>query len=105
MGVQQLGRGDLADFGDIDRSLASSTPLWLYILREAEVFANGETLGPVGGRIVAEVFLGALQADRAGFLRSNPNWRPTLPVADRERGFQMTDLLTLAGVDPTSRGE
>src|SRR5262249_33712061 len=30
-------------------------PLWYYILREAEVLGRGERLGPVGGRIVAEV--------------------------------------------------
>lgn len=105
MGVERLGRDDLRDFGDVDRTLAESTPLWLYILREAEVMANGAHLGPVGGRIVAEVFLGALQSDPAGFMRNQRGWSPTLPVADQSKGFQMTDLLTIAGVDPTTRGE
>ena len=30
------------------------TPLWYYILREADVCEGGHRLGPVGGRIVAE---------------------------------------------------
>lgn len=105
MGVDRLSRGDLADFGSVDSSLATSTPLWLYILREAEIMASGEHLGPVGGRIVAEVFLGALQSDRSGFMRTQPRWRPTLPVEDESNGFQMTDLLRIAAVDPTTRGE
>ena len=39
------------------------TPLWFYILKEAEIRGRGETLGPVGGRIVAEVLVGLLQRD------------------------------------------
>lgn len=39
------------------------TPLWYYILHEAEVQGYGQRLGDVGGRIVAEVFIGLLQAD------------------------------------------
>ena len=31
------------------------TPLWLYILKEAEALEDGNRLGPVGGRIVGEV--------------------------------------------------
>jgi hypothetical protein len=38
-----------------------ATPLWYYTLKEAEVLAKGERLGPVGSRIVAEVFVGLLQ--------------------------------------------
>jgi hypothetical protein len=36
------------------------TPLWYYVLKEAEVVENGERLGPLGGRIVAEVILGGI---------------------------------------------
>ena len=38
--------------------LHKRTPLWFYVLREAQVQAGGEHLGPVGGRIVAEVIIG-----------------------------------------------
>jgi hypothetical protein len=37
--------------------MEKSTPLWLYILKKAEIMENGLRLGPVGGRIVGEVFL------------------------------------------------
>ena len=48
-----------------------STPLWYYVLKEAEVVADGLHLGPVGGRIVAEVFVGLL-ADRPELVPRSP---------------------------------
>jgi hypothetical protein len=50
----------LRDLRSYRLNLDESTPLWLYVLREAEVIAGGRTLGPVGGRIVGEVFIGLL---------------------------------------------
>jgi hypothetical protein len=80
-----------------------STPLWYYILKEAEV-AGGARLAGVGARIIGEVFIGLLQLDPNSYLARNPRWRPTLP--SRTRGaFTMVDFLTLAGVDPASRGQ
>ena len=68
--------------------------------------AGGLHLGPVGGRIVGEVFIGLLQLDSDSYL-SEPRWRPTLPTTTgRVTGdFRMIDFLTFAGVDPTSRGQ
>lgn len=78
--------------------LHEHTPLWYYILKEAEVFSQGRTLGPVGGRIVTEVFIGLLLADPTCFLNIDPNWKP---VAHRfgcvKKGkFTMADLVTFA---------
>jgi hypothetical protein len=36
------------------------TPLWYYILKEAELLGNGERLGPLGSRLVAEVICGGI---------------------------------------------
>jgi hypothetical protein len=52
------------------------TPLWYYILREADVCAGGHRLGPVGGRIVADVLVGLIDADETSFRWSNQEWRP-----------------------------
>jgi hypothetical protein len=53
-----------------------ATPLWYYILAEAQVKRQGRKLGPVGGRIVAEVFLGLLAGDPASYLSVDPDWKP-----------------------------
>ena len=46
------------------RVAAEKTPLWYYVLREAMVTQNGNQLGPLGGRIVAETFVRMLKRDR-----------------------------------------
>jgi hypothetical protein len=75
---------------------ALETPLWYYILREAELRHGGEHLGQVGGRIVAEVLLGAMMADPTSYLGAKPDWKPVLP-SSQPRTFRMADLLTFAG--------
>ncbi len=55
------------------------TPLWLYVLKEAEALEDGDRLGPVGGRIVGEVLVGIIDADPESFRSVDPSWRPTLP--------------------------
>lgn len=47
MKVPVLTRADLHDAGD--QGLDRRTPLWFYVLREADVVADGRHLGPVGG--------------------------------------------------------
>ena len=73
------------------------TPLWYYILRESVVRTRGERLGEVGGRIVAEVLLGLIDADAGSYRSVNPDWQPILPSA-REGTFTMADLLRFAAV-------
>ena len=45
------------------------TPLWYYLLCEAAHCSEGAHLGPVAGRIVAEVLAGLLQGDPTSFVR------------------------------------
>lgn len=71
-------------------------PLWFYILKEAELSYAGQRLGPVGGRIVAEVILGILDMDRDSYLSVNPFWRPTAPVAPILGQFRTGDFLKFA---------
>ncbi len=106
MGEVSLGASNLRDIESIAPRLSGNTPLWLYILREAEVMAGGQHLGPVGGRIVAEVFLGLLALDRNSYLNADTRWVPTVATrTGSPESFDMVDLLTIAGVDPVSRGE
>ena len=80
-------------------------PLWTYILAEAmhykekeaiPVKETGKTrqtpkLGPVGGRIVAEVFLGLLFGDPNSLLSLAPSWHPK----DRS-DYRLKDFLNFA---------
>ena len=106
MGLPALSPADLVELGGFGLDLDQSTPLWYYILKEAQVVEGGIRLGPVGGRIVGEVIVGLLQLDKTSFL-STPAWRPTLPTRNEQvtGDFRMPDFLTFAGVDPTSRGQ
>jgi hypothetical protein len=79
----------------ITDSVWFGTPLWLYVLAEAEVQQNGERLGEVGGRIVAEVIFALLRHDPTSFL-SDLKWQPEL--AGRDGKFGISDLLKYSGV-------
>ena len=72
-------------------AVAARTPLWFYVLREAEV--NGGRLTGVGARIVAETFHRAIEGSRFSIVRQ-PDWKPRL--GPRPGTFEMTDLLLFA---------
>jgi hypothetical protein len=96
MQLPELAASDLADLQPLN--LHRRTPLWFYILREAAVTADGEHLGPVGGRIVAEVVVGLMKGDRSSYIRQDPDWTPTYGSSGT---FTMVDLLAIAGVVAT----
>jgi len=77
------------------------TPLWFYILKEAALHRKdeglgGQTLGPVGARIVAEVLLGLLRIDPRSYYNQAPDWEPKLPSAAGAGQFNMADLVKFA---------
>ena len=71
--------------------LLQNTPLWFYILREAEL--NAGRLKGVGARIVSETFHRAMEGSQASIVR-DPAWRPTL--GPNNTTFRMVDLLLFA---------
>ncbi len=105
--AQAIGATPVGDLG-LDRfglsaehrsGLEAETPLWYYVLREAENSPrNGERLGPVGGRIVAEVLVGLLAHDSQGFLRQQPTWKPEGLRAHTPGHFTLGDLLRFATI-------
>ncbi len=58
------------------------TPLWYYILREADACTEGNRLGPVGGLIVTEVLVGLIDADPKSFRRRYPKWQPRKTLSE-----------------------
>jgi hypothetical protein len=75
------------------RAFANNCPLWTYVLAEAmqnkerittpvaeATQVNTPKLGPVGGRIVAEVLLGLLFGDRSSYFNADPAFKPAGPA-------------------------
>jgi hypothetical protein len=94
MGVELLSADDV---GLNKLGYQGETPLFYYILKEAEVRNNGHFLGEVGGRIVAEVLLGLLGGDSTSYRNANTAWAPILP-GEHVGDFTLADLLRFAGV-------
>jgi hypothetical protein len=67
------------------------TPLWFYVLREAEL--NDGVLTGVGARLVAETFHRAMEGSTFSIVR-NPGFRPSL--GEKDGRFRMADLLLFA---------
>ena len=72
-------------------ALIQRTPLWFYLLREAE-FNNGKLKG-VGARIVAETFHRAMEGSTHSIVRDT-DFKPSL--GPNNQTFRMVDLLFFA---------
>ena len=102
---------DAATITDISPAFAGKSPLWVYVFAEATARAytirNGQIegeqsspfrLGPVGGRIVAETFVGLMKSDPNSVL-NQPNFRPSQNLTNRQGNFGFKELIR-AVVDP-----
>ncbi len=85
---------------DLSPRFAGNAPLWYYVLAEAQQqFKKNETpihLGPVGGRLVGEVFLGLMLKDSHSFLRAHPKFKPHPKLVNKNGEFKMATLLQQA---------
>jgi hypothetical protein len=78
----------------IAAEVAQHTPLWFYVLREAEL--NGGKLTGVGARIVTEVFHRAIEGSKTSILRT-PNFAPETELGSPDgQTFRMVDLMLFA---------
>lgn len=84
---------------EISPAFAGDAPLWYYVLAEAQQqFKKDDSpirLGPVGGRIVTEVFVGMLLGDSHSFLSQAPDWTPD-PAFTTEGKFGIAELIKQA---------
>jgi hypothetical protein len=86
---------------EISTKFAGNAPLWFYILAEAQQGFDGNNatpirLGPVGGRIVAEVLIGLLLGDQYSFLSQDPSWKPFEEFTTTRDEFGMAELIKQA---------
>jgi len=96
----QRGNSDAVNAALIQGGFLLNTPLWFYVLKEAEVHANGNSLGEVGSRIVVETLIGQLLADPDSFLGRGNGWSPAQGVLlpDGEPIVTIKDLFHFAGL-------
>jgi hypothetical protein len=102
----RVGKANKDDFDknkrlvEISSAFRSNAPLWYYVLAESmQVFKDNNTpirLGPVGGRIVGEVFAGLLVGDSHSFLVQHPHWHPHPDLIAKDGTFGIAQLITQA---------
>ena len=90
---------------EISPNFANNAPLWFYILAEAQQFAFSNAhpftndtpihLGPVGGRIVGEVFVGLLYGDSTSVI-NHPIWKPYEDFLNKDNEFGIVELILQA---------
>ena len=84
----------------ISPKFTGNAPLWFYVLSEAQQqFRKNDTpirMGPVGGRIIAEVFVGLMLLDSHSYLRQDPTFTPLKEFLSDKGEFNMADLLRQA---------
>jgi hypothetical protein len=86
------GGADLGNLTGAQReAVLKNTPLWFYVLREAEL--NAGRLNGVGARIVAETFHRAMEGSQHSIVRDT-TFAPTL--GPNSSTFRMVDLLLFA---------
>ena len=73
------------------------TPLWFYILKEAEIQGGGNRLGQLGSWMVAQTIVGIIKESHLSFLKMN--WNPAHSQFDELKGMsEVMDFLRFAGV-------
>jgi hypothetical protein len=93
--------GDETEQGRILREagLTSNTPLWYYILKEAEVRQNGNRLGPLGSHLVGETIHAALRSDPESIVNQPDDCPPIWQLPDgANRIYAFSELFRLAGL-------
>lgn len=82
--------------------LQTKTPLWFYVLAEAELQQNGARLGQVGGTLIAEVLIGLARRSADSIFDLGPDWNPSHLAQEMKRpmnpNYHLMAFLRLAGV-------
>ena len=85
IGVTPLSAAELSRDPETDAIMNAAgffdaTPLWYYVLKEAEFQNSGHRLGVVGTHILAKTFVGLLRSDPDSIMTAGSNWNPSQGV-------------------------
>jgi hypothetical protein len=107
LGIQPLSEDELKQGNSdtlnqvlTDNGFLQQTPLWYYVLKEAEVRANGNALGELGSRIVCETIIGQLHHDSESYLKQDGGWHPGhgVKMPDGDPIVTIGDFIRFAGI-------
>ena len=100
--VKSLLAARLQSAGFPPNALGKRTPLWLFVLGEAETTEHSRRLGELGSHIVDEFLLGSLGCDMGSVLYAAPadlaGWGPTAAIAQQRR-YSMPELIAYLQAD------
>lgn len=102
--VEELKKDNSEDMNRALEPFLEKTPAWFYILKESEVRADGDTLGEVGSRLIAETFIGLMMNDPDSYLNQRDYnghaWEPGKGVKLPDGGEirSIGDFLKFGGV-------
>ena len=107
--VEELKQGNSPELNEALKPFLEKTPAWYYVLKESEVPANGDSLGEVGSRIVAETSIGLIKNDPSSYFNERKDkhdlvWNPFKGIKLSNGGEirAISDFLEFAGVLPGS---
>ena len=92
---------------EVGKSFVGNAPLWVYVLSEAQAASWKKPhpglaldkvpikLGPVDGRLVAEVFASLLRGDPTSYVNAEHEFQP-FPEFSRGRTFGLAELINVA---------
>jgi Animal haem peroxidase len=105
--VKSLLAERLKNAGFKPDALSGLTPLWLFVLGEAESTQQSRRLGELGSHIVDEFLLGSLSCDMGSVLYAAPadlrGWGPTAAIAQNRR-YSMPELIAYLQANATVGG-
>ena len=83
-----------------DGGFYEHTPLRYYVLKEAQVQANGNSLGELGSRIVCETIIGQLRCDPTSYLNHRSSWDPSegVNMPNGDPIVTIHDFIQFAGI-------
>jgi len=67
---------------------SKETPLWFYLLAEAEIEEHGQTLGEVGSRIIAETFVELIKLSEPSIFKDGFQPNPDFYLGEKEFGMR-----------------
>jgi hypothetical protein len=106
--VKSLLAARLTSAGFQPDALSALTPLWLFVLAEAESTQKSQRLGELGSHIVDEFLLGSLRCDMGSVLYASPadleGWGPTAAIA-KNRRYSMPRLIAYLQANAMVGGE